>query len=108
MCALTGANTESISLKSTCLARSRRVVRQAYIFNHASYVLVIPLNRKELARGLAIFADKDIPLITMPPVGQNVTVSHVAALHVPCKGAISSEECINGLEGTIRRLGIDW
>lgn len=42
-----------------------------------------------------ITGPEDIPFFAMPTIGQNVTVGHVTALHVPRKKTVSSEKCIN-------------
>lgn len=56
---------------------------------------LIQILEEQLTRPLAYFIDEDSPLIAAPTIGQNVTVSQIAALHVPCKETVGSEECIN-------------
>lgn len=56
---------------------------------------LVHMQEEKLTRPLAYFIDEDIPLIATPTIGQNVTVSQITALHVPCKETVGSEECIN-------------
>lgn len=59
------------------------------------YVFGFPHNERKTDNSLGYFTNEDIPLIAMPTISQNVTVSHVGALHVPGKETVGSEQCIN-------------
>lgn len=55
------------------------------------HVQVAPHNEQKTDSNLGYFTEEDIALIAMPAISQNVTVSHIGSLHVPCKETVGTE-----------------
>lgn len=80
---------------SICLSGTVSISFSGKCVRMVLYVLVFPHNERETDNSFGYFTNEDISLIAVPTIGQNVTVSHIGALHVPCKETVGSEQCIN-------------